>query len=312
MKQDDTVVPESPEPRWLHGVERDAWLSLIGVIIRLPASLDTQLQRDAGLSHFEYIVMVNLSNAEGHVLRMSQLAAQCHSSLSRLSHVVARLERRSWLRRDPCPDDGRATLATLTDEGFAKLASAAPGHVEAVPRLRHRHPRPAAAAASSPRSARRSSGRLDGDSAAPVERTMPLVTTAPSMRATTGMPAAFLGHGNPDERAGRQPLHPGVAGVRRGGPAAAGDPGGLGALVHQRHGGHRHAAAAHDPRLLRLPQRLFDVEYPAPGLPELVEEVADVVHPTWVGATSTAGASTTAPGRCWCTPSPRPTSRSCS
>lgn len=132
MKQDDTVVPESSEPRWLKGVERDAWLSLIGVIIRLPASLDTQLQRDAGLSHFEYIVMVNLSNAEGHVLRMSQLAALCHSSLSRLSHVVARLERRSWLRRDPCPDDGRATLATLTDEGFAKLASAAPGHVDAV------------------------------------------------------------------------------------------------------------------------------------------------------------------------------------
>jgi DNA-binding MarR family transcriptional regulator len=132
VKQDETVVPESPEPRWLHDVERDAWLSLIGVIIRLPASLDTQLQRDAGLSHFEYIVMVNLSNADGHVLRMSQLAALCHSSLSRLSHVVARLERRSWLRRDPCPDDGRATLATLTDEGFAKLASAAPGHVDAV------------------------------------------------------------------------------------------------------------------------------------------------------------------------------------
>ena len=132
MKQDDTVVPESPEPRWLKGVERDAWLSLIGVIIRLPAAMDAQLQRDAGLSHFEYIVMVNLSNADGHVLRMSQLAALCHSSLSRLSHVVARLERRDWLRRDPCPDDGRATLATLTDEGFAKLASAAPGHVEAV------------------------------------------------------------------------------------------------------------------------------------------------------------------------------------
>ena len=118
-----------PDPRWLKGVERDAWLSLIGVIIRLPAALDAQLQRDAGLSHFEYIVMVNLSNTEGHVLRMSALAGLCHSSLSRLSHVVARLERRGWLRRDPCPDDGRATLATMTDDGFAKLASAAPGHV---------------------------------------------------------------------------------------------------------------------------------------------------------------------------------------
>ena len=125
-------APEEPAPRWLEGIEAQAWLRLIGVIIRLPAALDTPLQRDAGLSHFEYTVMVNLSNAEGHVLRMSQLAGQCHSSLSRLSHVVARLERRGWLRRDPSPDDGRATLATLTGEGFAKLASAAPGHVEAV------------------------------------------------------------------------------------------------------------------------------------------------------------------------------------
>lgn len=136
MKQDDVAdlaaPTQAPEPRWLDGIERDAWLSLIGVIIRLPAALDAQLQRDAGLSHFEYMVMVNLSNAEDHVLRMSQLAALCHSSLSRLSHVVARLERRGWLRREPCPDDGRATLATLTDDGFAKLASAAPGHVDAV------------------------------------------------------------------------------------------------------------------------------------------------------------------------------------
>ena len=123
---------DAAEPRWLDADERAAWLSLAGVVTLLPAALDAQLQRDAGLSHFEYIVMVNLSNTEGHVLRMSALAGLCHSSLSRLSHVVARLERRGWLRRDPCPDDGRATLATLTDDGFAKLASAAPGHVEAV------------------------------------------------------------------------------------------------------------------------------------------------------------------------------------
>jgi DNA-binding MarR family transcriptional regulator len=132
VEEPDAADLAEPEPRWLQGVERDAWLSLIGVIIRLPAAMDAQLQRDAGLSHFEYIVMVNLSNAEGRVLRMSQLATQCHSSLSRLSHVVARLERRGWLRRDPCPDDGRATLATMTPDGFAKLASAAPGHVEHV------------------------------------------------------------------------------------------------------------------------------------------------------------------------------------
>jgi DNA-binding MarR family transcriptional regulator len=120
------------EPRWLDETEREAWLRLIGVIIRLPAALDAQLQRDAGLSHFEYIVLVNLSMVPGRAMRMSRLAALAHSSLSRLSHVIARLERRGWVRRDPCPDDGRATITTLTDEGFAKLAAAAPGHVDAV------------------------------------------------------------------------------------------------------------------------------------------------------------------------------------
>ncbi|MDF3050946.1 MAG: MarR family transcriptional regulator [Pseudonocardia sp.] len=124
--------PEDPEPRWLAGDEVNAWMRLIGVIIRLPAALDAQLQRDAGFNHFEYTVMLNLSTAPEQALRMSHLAALSHSSLSRLSHVVSRLERRGWVQRTPCPDDGRATVATLTDDGFAALDAAAPGHVEAV------------------------------------------------------------------------------------------------------------------------------------------------------------------------------------
>ena len=132
MEQDDAVVADSPEPRWLKGIERDAWLSLIGVIIRLPASLDTQLQRDAGLSHFEYIVMVNLSNAEGHVLRMSQLAALCHSSLSRLSHVVARLSGAAGCGATRARTTGARRSPRSPTRASPKLASAAPGHVEAV------------------------------------------------------------------------------------------------------------------------------------------------------------------------------------
>ena len=136
MKQDDVAdlaaPTQAPEPRWLDGIERDAWLSLIGVIIRLPAALDAQLQRDAGLSHFEYMVMVNLSNADDHVLRMSQLAALSNASLSRLSHVAKRLEARGFLHREPDPDDGRYTRAVLTDAGLAKVTGSAPGHVTAV------------------------------------------------------------------------------------------------------------------------------------------------------------------------------------
>ncbi|MER5180997.1 4,5-DOPA dioxygenase extradiol [Streptomyces sp. NPDC002896] len=33
-----------------------------------------------------------------------------------------------------------------------------------------------------------------------------------------------------------------------------------------------------------FPRELFEVQYPAPGMPELVEEVSEAVKPTWVGA----------------------------
>jgi len=120
------------EPRWLDPEERDAWLSLTSLLIKLPAALDAQLQRDSGLSHFEYSVLAGLSEAPEGALRMSVLAAYAEGSLPRLSQVVARLERRGLIRRTPDPDDGRYTLAMLTDEGRAVVVAAAPGHVETV------------------------------------------------------------------------------------------------------------------------------------------------------------------------------------
>jgi DNA-binding MarR family transcriptional regulator len=123
------------EPRWLTPAEQRAWRALAGALFRLPAALDAQLQRDAKLSLFEYGVLAALSEAPARTLRMSELAALSNGSLSRLSHVVKRLERRDWVRRTPCPEDGRYINATLTDDGFAKLVDAAPGHVEIVRRL---------------------------------------------------------------------------------------------------------------------------------------------------------------------------------
>lgn len=122
-------------PRWLTDDERDAWIPLIGVLIKLPAALDAQLQRDAGLSHFEYMVLSRLSEAPERTLRMSDLAILANGSLSRLSHVVTRLERRGWVRREACPGDGRYTNAVLTGEGWAKVTATAPGHVAAVRQL---------------------------------------------------------------------------------------------------------------------------------------------------------------------------------
>src|SRR5262245_39974290 len=102
------------------------------MLIRLPAALDAQLLRDAGISHFEYQVLAGLSMEPERTLRMSDLAAFAEGSLSRLSQVVGRLERRGWIRRTPDPADGRYTLAILTDEGWHKVVATAPGHVDAV------------------------------------------------------------------------------------------------------------------------------------------------------------------------------------
>jgi DNA-binding MarR family transcriptional regulator len=123
------------EPRWLDVEESQAWRALASTLIRLPAALDAQLRRDAGISHFEYQILALLSEAPGRTLRMSELAVRAEGSLPRLSQVVARLEQRGLVRRTPDPADGRYTLAILTDQGQAKLTEAAPGHVEEVRRL---------------------------------------------------------------------------------------------------------------------------------------------------------------------------------
>lgn len=120
------------EPRWLTDEERQAWLTLVGLIVRLPSALDAQLQRDADINHFEYQVMAGLSERPDRTMRMSELAFLANGSLSRISHVVNRLEKRGWVRRAPDPADGRYTLATLTDDGWDKVVATAPGHVEAV------------------------------------------------------------------------------------------------------------------------------------------------------------------------------------
>jgi len=125
-------MSQNGEPQWLSQSEREMWMRLVGVTFLLPGVLETQLKRDAGLSFFEYHVLAMLSEAEGRSRSMSDLARWSNSSLSRLSHVVTRLEKQGWVRREGCPEDRRATNAVLTDEGFAHLAASAPDHVEEV------------------------------------------------------------------------------------------------------------------------------------------------------------------------------------
>lgn len=118
--------------RWLDEDELRAWLGLAGVMLKLAPALDSQLQRDADMTHFDYLCLAMLSEAEDRTLRMSELATEVNASLSRLSHVVKKLEARGWVERFPCPDSRRVTMARLTDQGWAVLVDAAPGHVETV------------------------------------------------------------------------------------------------------------------------------------------------------------------------------------
>ncbi len=119
-------------PRWLTDRERQTWLAFLATTQLLDEALDRQLQRDAGMPHGYYMILAMLSEAPERKLRMSQLAEITNSSLSRLSHAVARLEEAGWVRREKCRTDKRGNIATLTDAGYAAIVAAAPGHVEAV------------------------------------------------------------------------------------------------------------------------------------------------------------------------------------
>ncbi|MGQ5608265.1 MULTISPECIES: MarR family winged helix-turn-helix transcriptional regulator [unclassified Streptomyces] len=118
--------------RWLNGDEQAAWLANSAIMISLPAALDARMQREAQLTFFEYMVLSVLSEQPDRTMQMSALAARTAASLSRLSHVVGRLEKRGLLARKRIPGSGRRTTATLTEAGYDVVVAAAPGHVAAV------------------------------------------------------------------------------------------------------------------------------------------------------------------------------------
>ena len=118
--------------RWLDEDELQAWLKLAGVMLKLAPTLDSQLQRDSDMTHFDYLCLAMLSETDDRTLPMSELAARTNASLSRLSHVVSKLEKKGWVARNPSPHSRRVTLVNLTDDGWPVLVAAAPGHVETV------------------------------------------------------------------------------------------------------------------------------------------------------------------------------------
>ncbi|MEJ8277340.1 MarR family winged helix-turn-helix transcriptional regulator [Pseudonocardia spirodelae] len=123
------------DPRWLDAADKAAWTGVVAMVMLLPGRLEAPLQREHGLTLFEYLTLSHMSEAPQRRLRMSELAFLANGSLSRLSNVVKRLEGRGWVRRSPDPADGRYTVAALTDDGFAVVRAAAPTHLRAVREL---------------------------------------------------------------------------------------------------------------------------------------------------------------------------------
>ena len=121
--------------RWLTEEELASWFPLAGVMLKLNTALDSQLQRDSDLTHFDYLCLAMLSEQPDWTSTMSALAARTNASLSRLSHVISKLERRGWVSRCRSDVSRRVTLVTMTEEGYAVLVAAAPGHVETVKSL---------------------------------------------------------------------------------------------------------------------------------------------------------------------------------
>jgi DNA-binding MarR family transcriptional regulator len=133
MTGTQTAIESSP--RWLDDEQQGTWRAFAKAMVRLRWALECQLQEDAGLSFIEYHALARLSEEPGNTMRMSGLAEVTDASLSRLSHLIKRLEQRGLVRREPDPADGRYTNAILTEAGLRLLVASAPAHVAKVREL---------------------------------------------------------------------------------------------------------------------------------------------------------------------------------
>jgi DNA-binding MarR family transcriptional regulator len=122
------------EARWLTAEEDRMWRAFLQMQRALALAVDHQLA-EAGLSAADFAVLVPLSETEDRALRVRDLAIGIGWDRSRIAHQLRRMEQRGLVSRFECPTDGRGTMVWLTDEGYAAIVAAAPGHVETVRRL---------------------------------------------------------------------------------------------------------------------------------------------------------------------------------
>lgn len=118
--------------RWLDRDQQQAWRAYLVGTTLLMERLDRDLREKHDLSLPEYEILVRLSEAPDHRLRMAELADSVKNSRSRITHTIARMERADLVHRRQCASDGRGVFAMLTEKGQALLVEAAPSHVESV------------------------------------------------------------------------------------------------------------------------------------------------------------------------------------
>src|SRR3954469_5682298 len=122
-------------PQWLTDDEQRAWRGLMQMTSRLDARLNRELQQSSGLSLADYDVLVLLTEASDGRLRMFELVDSLQWEQSRLSHHLARMQRRGLVAREECTSDKRGAFIVLTEAGRDAIERAAPAHVDAVRRL---------------------------------------------------------------------------------------------------------------------------------------------------------------------------------
>ena len=118
--------------KWLTDKEMRAWTGYRRMRLLLDLRLQRELMSQSGLSEPDYDVLSNLSEAEDHSMRLSELARHMRWSKSRLSHHVSRMQQRGLVERHECADDARGSMLVLTERGRQAIVDAAPGHVTSV------------------------------------------------------------------------------------------------------------------------------------------------------------------------------------
>jgi DNA-binding MarR family transcriptional regulator len=112
--------------------ELSAWRTFLRAHAQVTRRLEHDLLTEHDLPLASYDVLVQLSEAPGRRLRMTELAERVLLSRSGLTRLVDRLVRDGLVQRQACPSDARGTLAVLTDDGAARLAAAWPTHLRGV------------------------------------------------------------------------------------------------------------------------------------------------------------------------------------